>query len=127
MTMMNIPGRPEWMSGLQRVEQDLPGVFIGSIHHCIFEDYEAIISPLRMTLSDEGIVYAESCLIEEMNLSLVNEFVFKKIDEKACSFASRFMNSTESPLPEKVNALLFERMERLAERLKEHCEKMEES
>ena len=76
MPMMNIPGRAQWLPGLQKVEQDWPEVFVGSIHHCSFENYQAIISPLRMNLSDEGILYAESCQIEKMNLSLVYEFVF---------------------------------------------------
>lgn len=127
MAMMNIPGRPQWMPGLQRVEQDMPDVFVGSIHHCTFDDYQAIISPLRMTPSDEGIIYAESCRIQEMNLSLVHEFVFKKIDEKNCGFGSRFMNAGESPVPKEVYAALFEKMQQMAERLKEYCEKMEKS
>ncbi len=127
MAMMNIPGRPAWMPGLQKVEQEIPAVFVGSIHHCTFEDYKATISPLRMTLSGEGILYAESCRIEEMNLSVVHEFLFRKTGEKTCSFGSRFMNAGESPIPEEVHAAHFEKMQQMAERLKEYCEKMGES
>jgi hypothetical protein len=126
MVMMNIPGRPEWIGSLKQVTQDIPQVFIGSIHYCTFEDYEAIISPLRMTLSDEGIMYAESCQIKELSLSLVHESVFKKIDEKACGFSSRFLNTSESPIPKEVNNALFERMQQMAEALKAHCEKKSE-
>ena len=124
MAVMNIPGRSEWMPGLQSVEQDKPLVYVGSVHYCSFEDYQAIVSPLRMTLSGEGILYAESCQMKEMNLSLVHEFVFKKIDEKTCRFASRFMNAGESPVPEAINAALSEKMQRMAEKLKAYCEKM---
>ncbi|HKR05361.1 MAG TPA: DUF2652 domain-containing protein [Bacteroidia bacterium] len=127
MAIMNIPGRPGWIPDLRKVEQDRPEVFIGSIHRCTFENYQAVISPLRMTLSDEGIIYAESCRIKEMNLSLVHEFVFKKINEKTCGFAVRFMNAGESPIPEKEKALLFEKMKQMAEKLKEYCEKVEVS
>lgn len=123
MVMMNIPGRAEWMPDLKKVEQDVSEVFVGSIHYCTFDNYEAIVSPLRMSLSDEGITYAESCQIKEMNLSLVNEFVFKKINEQTCSFACRFMNAGESPLPEEMNTAFFEKMQRMAESLKEYCEK----
>jgi hypothetical protein len=125
MTMMNIPGRPEWMPSLQKVEQDVPGVFVGSIHRCTFDNYTAAVSPLQMTSSNEGIMYAESCRIEEMNLSLIYEFVFKKINERECSFAARFLNANESPVPEELNAALFEKLQKVAESLKAHCEKME--
>jgi hypothetical protein len=126
MVMMNIPGRPEWMPGLKQVTQDIPQVFVGSIHHCTFENYEAIISPLRMTLSDEGIMFAESCQIKELSLSLVHESVFRRIDEKTCGFSCRFLNTSESPIPKEVNNALFERMQQMAEALKAHCEKMGE-
>lgn len=127
MVMMDIPGRAQWLPGLQKVDQARPDVFVGSIHHCSFENYQAIISPLRMTLSDEGILYAESCRIEEMNLLLVHEFIFKKISDKTCGFACRFMNANDSPVSEEINASLFKKMQKMAERLKEYCEKMETS
>jgi hypothetical protein len=125
MVMMNIPGRPQWMPDLKRVEQDVPDVFIGSIHYCTFENHQAIISPLRMTVSDDGIMFAESCQVKEMNISLVHESVFKKIHEKTCSFATRFMNAGESAIPQEINAALFEKMKGMAESLKAYCEKME--
>jgi len=112
---------------LQKVEQDAPEVFIGSIHRCTFEDYHAIVSPLRMILSGEQILYAESCRIEKMDLALVYEFVFKKIDKKACMFAARFMNADESPIPERSGVIFSKQMQQMAQQLKEYCEKMEES
>ena len=121
MMLTNIPARPEWIQGLKNVEQDLPDVFIGSIHRCTFDEYLAVISPLRMTISDEGIMYAESCKIIEMDLSLVYEFVFKKIDEGLCAFACRFLNAGESPIPEEVKANLFKQMQQMAESLKASC------
>jgi hypothetical protein len=126
MVMMNIPGRPEWMPDLKQVKQDTPNVFIGSIHYCTFENYQTTVSPLRMTLSDEGIMFAESCQVKELNLSLVHESIFKKIDERTCNFASRFLNAGESPIPKEVNDALFERMQQMAESLKAYCEKMGE-
>lgn len=122
MVVMNIPGRTEWMPGLQKVEQDMPDVFVGSIHHCTFENHHALISPLQMTFSDEGIMYAESCKIKELNLSLVYEFVFKKINEHTCSVACRFLNTTETPIPEATNTTLFQTLQQTAQNLKVYCE-----
>jgi hypothetical protein len=76
-----------------------------------------------MTLSADGIIYAESCQMKEMNLTLVHEFVFRKTDEKSCTFATRFMNATAAPLPGAIHAALSEHMQRMAEKLKAHCEK----
>jgi hypothetical protein len=123
LVLMDIPGRPQWMSNLQRIDQDMPGVFIGSIHHCIFKDHQSVISPLQMTSSDERIMYAESCKIKEMNISVVYEFLFKKMNEHTCSLASRFMNVGESPLSPEGNSFLFKQMQQMTESLKTHCEK----
>lgn len=122
MEIMNIPRRSDWMPGLQGVEQDAPDVVIGSRHCCKFEDYEAIVSPLRMTFTDEVVFYAESCQIAEMKLSLIHESLFKKTGDATCLFATRFLNAGEHPIPEEVKALLLDRVKRMAGRLKEYCE-----
>ncbi|MDQ3290897.1 MAG: DUF2652 domain-containing protein [Bacteroidota bacterium] len=118
-----IPYRSRWVPGLQKVEQDAPEVYVGSIHYCTFNDYHAIVSPLRMTLAPNEIIYAESCLIEEMNLRLIYEFVFTQKDENTCGLAARFMNGGESPLPESLNTAFYERLKQMVESLKEYCEK----
>ena len=123
MVMMNIPGRAQWMPNLLRVDQDMPDPFIGSIHHCTFEDHQSIISPLQMISSDEEIIYAESCEIKEMNFSLVYEFIFKKTGDNTCSVASRFMNAGESLLSQRENIFLSNNMKQTIERFKEFCEK----
>lgn len=127
MVMMNIPGRYEWMPGLKKVEQDFPDVFVGSLHCCTFENYQAIISPLRMDLSEKVIIYAESCRIEEMGLFLVHEFVFEKTAERTCIFSARFMNDSGSTVSEETNTAFLERFQQMAESLKVHCEKMEKT
>lgn len=122
MVMMNIPGRPDWMPELEKVEQDVPNPFVGSIHHCKFRDFQTRVSPLRMTLSETEILYAESCSILEMGLSLVHEFVFKDTGGQTSIFATRFMNAGETPVPEDVWNELREKMERMGKGLKVHCE-----
>jgi len=125
MVVMNIPGRAEWVPGLRKVEQDIPAVFIGSIHYCTFDNYQAIISPLRMTISDEQVFYAESCNIPDMGLSLVYEFVFNKLNEHSCFFACRFLNNGQSPVPEEMHTDLLQSMQDLAEKLAIYCAQME--
>jgi hypothetical protein len=77
-----------------------------------------------MALAPKEIIYAESCLVEEMNLRLIYEFVFTQIDDETCGFASRFMNGGETPIPENVYAAFFERLKQMGESLKEYCEKI---
>lgn len=122
MRVMNIPGRPHWQPGLDKVEQEMDSVFIGSLHYCSFNDYEAIISPLKMTLSDDGIIYAESCCIDKLHISLVHEFVFKKTDEMNSIFATRFLNRGDVPLPEDIRSSLHSRMQEMADKLKDISE-----
>ena len=127
MAIMNIPGRNEWIPGLQTIEQDRQEVFVGSVHVCTFENYRAIISPLLMTSSNEEIFYAESCRIEELDLSLVHEFVFGNVNDKCCNFAWRFLNTGSAPVSGEIKSVLFERMQQMAEGLKAHCEKDQEA
>ncbi|MEO6232460.1 MAG: DUF2652 domain-containing protein [Ferruginibacter sp.] len=126
MTLMNVPDRASWLHGLEKVEQDTPNAFIGSLHLCIFENYQAVVSPLRMRLSNDSVTYLESCRINELKLFLANEFIIKKATENTCTFAYRYMNAGETPMSEETKKLLSERLTIMAERLKEHCEKNSE-
>jgi hypothetical protein len=127
MVLMNIPGRVEWQTGLKQVEQDNPGVFVGSIHHCKFENFDAVISPLRMTVSEDGIVFVESCRIEAINLSFVHEFVCKRETGNTCIFSCRFINTGDAVIPGEIYTSLLGQQQQMAEKLKEYCEKMKES
>lgn len=127
MILMNIPGRTAWVPGLQKVEQDFPDVFIGSIHRCQFENYKAIISPVYLKLSDEGILFTEKRELTDMDMSLIYEYVFRKVDENNSVFASRLMPATGDALPSEIGSILFNDLKSLAEKLKAYCEKMKES
>jgi hypothetical protein len=124
MTVMNIPGRKDWMPSLLEVKQEMPHVFIGSIHHCTFQDLEAVVSPVRMSLSPNEIVYAERWRIEAKNHSLIFEFVFKNLDEKNCELSSRFMNAEQAPIAEEVRVMLVEKLQRMVESLQVICKDM---
>jgi hypothetical protein len=121
MTLMNIPGRPAWVPGLKKVEQAGSDVYIGSVHTCTFDDHQTIVTPLRMTVSDEGIMFAERCKIEEKNIELVYEYVFRKQNETTCDFSCRYMNATDLQIPENENQLLAKRMKLFVEGFKNYC------
>ncbi len=123
MVLKEIPTRPEWMRGLQKVEQDIPAVFIGSVHRCTFDDYEAVVSPLRMVISEDGIMYAESFDVKEMGISLIFEFLFRKVDQNNCVFGYRFLNSNEVPLDEGTKSRFSDQLKIMAQCLKSYCEK----
>ena len=127
MVVMNIPCRAEWIPNLQKVEQDIAQVFIGSVHYCTFESYKATVSPLRLTLSDDMIIYAESCRLDERNISLTYEYIFKKITDKTCLYSCRVMNAEETSIPEDIKAILARDMQQMAESFAIQCSKMEDS
>ncbi|UFH53380.1 DUF2652 domain-containing protein [Spirosoma sp. KNUC1025] len=121
-SVMNISSRLEWLPGLEAVESDIPDLLIGNVHRCRFNDYQAIISPIRMSLSNEKIIYAESCRIDVMNLSLVYEFIFKNTDESSCEIAARFLNTDDAAIPESVYDNLLEQLQHMMDCLKVYCE-----
>lgn len=123
MAVMNIPGRPEWVPGLQKVEQDQPAVFIGSVHLCTFDDLVATVSPMRMNIAEDGILYAERCTIKDTGHTLVHEYVFKKLGENSCLFSVRCMNAGDAPLPEALQEKLTEKIKAFGESVKAFMEK----
>jgi len=127
MVVMDIPGRPVWFPPMKSSEQDMPTVFVGSIHRCEFDHYNAIISPIRMQQLEEGIIFAESFRIPEMDLSLVYEYVFKKSGEHTSGFACRILNAGDKPVPEELNKMLFKDLKQMSESLKIYSEALEKS
>ncbi|MEO7563500.1 MAG: DUF2652 domain-containing protein [Ferruginibacter sp.] len=122
-TIMNIPDRAQWMPGLQKVEQEINDVFVGSTHHLTFSDYTATISPLVMISEKDKIIYAESCEITEPDSSIVNEYIFKSTGKNSCALQVRFMNASSNPMPEKIKLALTERMQLMLQGLKLYLEK----
>jgi class 3 adenylate cyclase len=122
--IFNVEGRVGWLPGLQKVEQDQPDVFIGSIHYCVFENCRVTVSPLNVTFSDEGIMYAEGWEIPEMNLHLNLEFVFRRVDEKNCRLAWRFVNAAATEITADQKQFFFARMKTAVDELKTFCENL---
>lgn len=122
MVLMNIPGRPAWQQGLLKVEQEMDGVFIGSIHHCSFENYTTIVSPVSMQLSDSAVSYSEKCTIEEMEITLIHEFITSQLTETTSSFSCRIINISFHAIPASLHESLAAAGRQMTERLKEFCE-----
>jgi hypothetical protein len=123
MNIMNVPERNTWVPGLHSVVQDIPQAFIGSTHHCTFENFETIVTPIVMKFWDDEIFYAENCRIKDSEVSLTHEFIVREIDNKSCLFMSRFMNAGDSPIPPEINSVLTENLKRMAAGLKAISEK----
>ena len=122
-TIMHIPDRAQWMPGLQKVDQEINDVFVGSTHQFTFSDYMATISPLVMISGENKIIYAESCKIKEPDSSIVNEYIFKNTRENSCALAVRFLNASDIPIPEKIKLVLTESMQLMVQGLKQYLEK----
>ena len=122
MVVMDIPGRPAWMPSLQKVEQDDPIVYVGSIHRCTFENCQVVVSPLRMKLTGDSILYAESWRNEELNLSLVYEYAFRKTDDFNSTFGLRCMNVEAFSLAAEQHDALLPNVQQMTNMLKSYCE-----
>ncbi|MDO9376490.1 MAG: DUF2652 domain-containing protein [Ferruginibacter sp.] len=123
MTVMNIPGRPDWVPGLQKVEQDQPAVFIGSVHLCTFDDLVATVSPIRMNIAEDGILYAERCSIQGTEYTLIHEYIFNKKEENSCVISVRCMNAGVTPLPASLQESLAEKLKAFGASVKALMEK----
>lgn len=80
-----------------------------------------------MNLTDDGILYAESCRIDELDLSMVHEFIFKKRSDTESIFCCRSLNVNDTPVHEEIKSSISNKMKSMAESLKVYCEKMEKS
>jgi Protein of unknown function (DUF2652) len=127
MVLKNIPGWGSWMPGLLQIEQDFPEAFLGSLHSCTFEGYKSVVSPLKMTFSEDNVLYAETCRLQELNISVVHEYIIKKTGDNSSVLDFRFLNTGDAPLPAALISQLSEKQREVAEKLKEHCEEMEGS
>ncbi len=116
--IMNIPDRDKWVPGLLKVEQEIPDVFVGNMHHCTFETYRTKVTPLHMEVSADSIVYAEKWEIEGTDYELVYEFVFKDMDDQRCQVFGRFMNAGHTPLTQPMSFALFENLQSMFDSLK---------
>ena len=80
-----------------------------------------------MTLHEDGILYAESVRENNLDIMLINEFYFKKIDDDTCKFHYRTMSAGDNVVPDNVKADFSAKMDSLATALKTYCENMKVS
>jgi hypothetical protein len=127
MVLINIAGRPGWFSAIKKVEQNDSHPYVGSTHHCFFEGYKATISPIRMELLNDSILYAERCRIEEFDLSLVHEFRIADTGENLSLLSCRLLNNSDAPINETIQQQLHDNLHQMVHLLKEQAENMGES
>ncbi|MGE5106824.1 MAG: DUF2652 domain-containing protein [Sphingobacteriales bacterium] len=121
MAIIDIPNRIHWMNGLKKVEQDVDRVFIGSVHHCFFDNLEDVVSPVAIKLGDKEIIYAELHEVEQVNASAVFEFRFRD-EGDGCEMACGIKSVKERPLTKELHYFLFEDMKLSLDKFKAYCE-----
>ena len=127
MILVNIAGRQEWFPAIKKVEQEDDHPFVGSTHHCFYDGYKATVSPIRMNLEGDNIVYAERCTIAEHDLSLVYEFRIASTVENFCLLSGRLINNSDTPIENAFQQRLHDELHQMMHLLKEQAENMGES
>jgi hypothetical protein len=122
MRVIDMPARSHWMHGLHSVTEGADHAYVGSLHTCLFRDFQAQISPMKLVLNNDEVIYAELMTIREMNLELVYEYRFRFIERNECEAICRLYEGKGSQLTNELRYYLSEEMKKSCNRLKEYCE-----
>lgn len=106
MTVIDMPSRHNWMHGISEVSMEDGHTFVGSIHFCSYGGCNAKISPAKLELGTEEIMYGERIQINDMNLDTVYEYRFRKLDNR-CRLSARFI-SLDRNITSEINQFLTE-------------------
>jgi len=120
MLLMNIPDRADWVQSLLEVEQDMPAVFLGSIHRCSFGDCHATVSPVFIEQMDQRIVFAERFTLSD-EASFVYEYIFDAIDPQHTLLSYRVLPGDPRPSRE-VSTIQQQRAKLMMDALKQKAE-----
>jgi len=108
MTVIDIPKRLLWMNGLKFIVEGDDHAYVGSLHTCLFEDYEAIISPLKLKINKEEVMYAEQVKVAAMDLDVIYEYRFRPKDDKGCQMDCRVLPTDGKTLAPELQYYLTE-------------------
>ena len=122
MRAIDMPGRVHWMNGLQCLGESEDHAYIGSLHTCIFQDFEARITPLKLNMGGGELIYAEQMTIPEMNVDLIYEYRFRSVGPAQSEVICRLIENNDKYLPDELRYHFFEGMRKSCNRLKEYCE-----
>ncbi len=120
--VIDILNRQHWMKGFRKMEAGEGHAYVGSLHTCAFEDYTAIISPLKRELSSEEVIYAEKMSVEAIDLEVIYEYRFRPLSKNQCQMDCRVLSVAGKPLSNETHYYLFEDLRKSTVRLKEYCE-----
>ena len=121
-SVIDIMNRVHWMKGLTRIEPGEDHAYVGSLHTCVFEDYQAVISPVKRIISRNEVIYVERVTIEAMKLEFIYEYRFRPSALNVCQLDCRVISVTENPLSKEAHYYLFEDLRKSCKKLKEYCE-----
>jgi hypothetical protein len=125
--LVDIAGRTEWFPAIKKVEQEVDHPFIGSTHHCFFDDYQATVSPIRMDLDGDHIAYAERCTIRDLGYEFVYEFRITSTSENFSLLSCRLLNNSDISIDGVFQQRLHDDLHQMIHLLKYRVENMGES
>ena len=120
--VIDIMNRMHWMTGLSKIEEGEDHAYVGSLHTCVFEDYRAVVSPVKRIISKDEVIYVEKMVVDAMNLEAVYEFRFRPAASNGCQLDCRVLSISEKPLSKEAHYYLFEDLRKSCKRLKDYCE-----
>jgi hypothetical protein len=121
--VVDVVNRVHWVKGLTKIEASEGHAYVGSLHSCAFEDYQAVVSPVKRAISKDEVIYVEKTTIDAMNLEFIYEYRFRPTESNGCQLDCRVLSVSDIPLSKETHYFLFEDLRKSCNRLKEYCEK----
>ena len=118
---IDMPNRVHWVNRLKRVEQQDDRVYIGSVHVCRYDTLTVTITPIRIQMGEQEIIYSEKSYAQELQFEAIYECRFREFNGK-CQFNCRVKGGTTDTPPPQTIQFLSEELQRSTEKFKEYAE-----
>lgn len=122
MAVIDMPNRIYWMNDLKQVEQESEHVYVGSVHYLIFNDVRGRVSPIKMVKRGGEIFYSEIVKVEELNISVVYEYRFRRMDGGNCVVAARILPGPDKQISTDLFSFLDDSLKISVSNLKTYAE-----
>jgi hypothetical protein len=122
LNVIDIMNRAHWVKGFTKIEAGEDHAYVGSLHTCVFQDYRAVITPLKRMINNEEVIYVEKMSVDVMDLEVIYEDRFRPTSSGGCQLDCRVMSASDTPLSSEAHYYLFEDLRKSCRNLKEYCE-----
>jgi hypothetical protein len=120
--MIDMAKRVHWSVGLKNVEQESDHAYVGSIHYLVFDDARVKVSPIKMVLDDNEILYSEMGTVVGMSISVIYEYRLINMVDGACLLACRVLPESGRQLSPELYSFLHENLKISINNLKAYAE-----